>query len=145
MSVPPEPLPLEPRPLPLASLPSSAPWSSLPGGTRVVAGAFAASGLVHLVRPTVFAPLIPPQLGDPAPWVLGSGVAELVCAAGLLTRQPWAPAATTATLAVVWVGNLQMALDVQRSRRPGWQKAAAWARMPLQLPLLSWAWTSPTR
>ncbi|MCU0302081.1 MAG: hypothetical protein MUF35_10855, partial [Candidatus Nanopelagicales bacterium] len=79
------------------------------------------------------------------PWVLGSGVAELVCAAGLLTRQPWAPAATTATLAVVWVGNLQMALDVQRSRRPGWQKAAAWARMPLQLPLLSWAWTSPTR
>jgi uncharacterized membrane protein len=119
---------------------------SLPRGTWVVAGAFATSGVVHLVRPSVFEPLIPPQLGDPTPWVLGSGVAELACAAGLLSRQRWAPAATTATLAVVWIGNLQMALDVQRSpRRPAWQKAAAWTRLPMQLPLIHWAWTSPTR
>jgi hypothetical protein len=31
-----------------------------------------------------------------------------------------------------------MALDVQRDRRrPAWQKAAAWARVPLQLPLVA--------
>lgn len=106
-------------------------------------GAFAVSGTVHMVRPEVFEPLIPSQLGQPRPWVLGSGVAELACAAGLASRQPWAPAATTATLAVIWLGNLQMAVDLQRSRRPGWQKVAAWARMPLQLPLMRWAWTSP--
>lgn len=106
-------------------------------------GAFAVSGTVHMVRPEVFEPLIPSQLGQPRPWVLGSGVAELACAAGLASRQPWAPAATTATLAVIWLGNLQMAVDLQRSRRPGWQKVAGWARMPLQLPLMRWAWTSP--
>lgn len=118
---------------------------TLPVGTRIVIGAFTVSGVVHLVRPAVFAPLIPPRLGDPGPWVLGSGVAELVCAAGLVTRQSWAPAVTTATLAVVWVGNLQMALDLQRSGRPAWQKAAAWARLPVQVPLMRAAWQSPRR
>ena len=115
----------------------------LPVGTRIVIGAFTVSGVAHLARPALFAPLIPRQLGDPAPWVLGSGVAELVCAAGLVTRAPWAPAVTTGTLAVVWIGNLKMAVDVQRSRRPTWQKIAAWARLPVQLPLMRAAWGSP--
>lgn len=117
---------------------------STPVGTKVVIGAFTLSGVVHLVRPQVFEPLIPERLGQPRPWVVGSGVLELVCAAGLATRQRWAPALTTATLAGIWVGNLQMALDVQRSRRPAWQKAAVWARMPLQVPMMKAAWTSPT-
>jgi uncharacterized membrane protein len=118
---------------------------TLPVGTRIVIGAFTVSGIVHLVRPAVFVPLIPAELGEPAPWVLGSGVAELACAAGLATRARWAPAATTATLAIVLVGNLQMAIDLQRSRRPAWQKAAAWARLPVQVPLMWAAWQSPRR
>lgn len=97
------------------------------------------------MRPQVFEPLIPEQLGSARAWVVGSGVAELVCAAGLASGQRWAPAATTATLAVVAVGNLKMALDVQRSRRPAWQKAAVWARLPLQVPMMKAAWSSPTR
>lgn len=117
----------------------------LPLGTKVVAGAFATSGVVHMVRPQVFDPLIPRQLGNRRAWVYGSGVAELACAAGLLTGQRWAPAVTTATLAVVWVGNAKMAVDVQRSSRPAWFKAAVWARMPLQVPLMRWAWNSPVR
>ncbi len=114
-------------------------------GAKAVVGAFTLSGVVHMVRPQVFEPLIPRQLGNPRPWVYGSGVAELACAAGLATRQKWAPAATTATLAVVLVGNVQMALDMQRSRRPGWQKAAAWARVPMQIPMMRAAWNAPTR
>ena len=116
---------------------------TLPIGTRIIIGAFTVSGVAHLVRPALFEPLIPRQLGDPAPWVRGSGVAELACAAGLATRAPWAAAVTTATLAVVWIGNLQMAVDVQRSRRPTWQKVAAWARLPVQVPLMKAAWESP--
>ena len=117
----------------------------LPVGTKAVAGAFATSGIVHMVRPQVFEPLIPAQLGNRRAWVYGSGVAELACAAGLLTGQRWAPAATTAVLAGVWVGNLKMAVDVQRSRRPVWFKAAVWARLPLQVPMMRAAWNSPTR
>lgn len=93
----------------------------------------------------MFYPLIPRTFGDPHPWVLGSGIAELACAAGLLTRRRWAPPATTLTLAVIWVGNWQYAIAVQRSSHtPWWLKAAAWARLPLQAPLLVWAWRSPT-
>ena len=118
---------------------------TLPVGTKTVIGAFALSGVVHLVKPQVFEPMIPERLGAPRRWVYASGALELACAAGLATRQRWAPAVTTATLAGIWVGNLQMALDVQHSRRPAWQKAAVWARVPLQVPMMKAAWTSPTR
>ena len=118
----------------------------LPWGTRIVAGAFLTSGVVHLVRPQVFRTLIPRWLGDPKPWVLGSGAAELVCAAGLLARQRWAPGATAATLTVIWVGNAKMAIDIQQDPdSSALAKAAAWLRMPLQIPLIVWAWRSPRR
>jgi uncharacterized membrane protein len=111
-----------------------------------VIGAFAASGTLHLVRPSTFSAMIPPALGDPQPWVVGSGVVELLCAAGLAARRPWAPRATAATLAVVWVGNLEMARRLQgSSSAPPLAKAAAWARLPLQVPLIVWALRSPTR
>lgn len=100
-------------------------------------GAFTVSGVLHLAKPTVFEPLIPPSLGDPRPWVLGSGVAELACAAGLATDQAWAPAATAATLAGVWVGNWYMAIAWQRSDRPALAKGAAWVRVPLQVPMIA--------
>ena len=111
---------------------------SLPMGTKLVVGSFAASGVVHLVAPQVFEPLIPRALGAPRPWVCVSGLAELGCAAGLVMRQRWAPAATAATLGVIWVGNWAMAVQWQRSpRRTAIQRATAWARLPLQLPQLS--------
>jgi uncharacterized membrane protein len=103
------------------------------------------SAVVHLARPQVFEPLIPRVLGEPRPWVVGSGLVELACAAGLLTGQRWAPAAATATLATIWVGNLQMAVDLQSSQRPTWHKAAGWARLPLQIPMMRAAWRSPVR
>lgn len=117
----------------------------LPLGTKLVAGSFTLSGVLHLVKPQVFEQLIPPVLGPPRAWVVGSGVVELVCAAGLVTGQRWAPAATAVTLAGLAVGNVQMALDFQRSRRPAWQKAAVWARIPLQVPMIRAAWNSPTQ
>ncbi len=96
------------------------------------------------MRPEVFEPLIPAALGAPRAWVYASGAVELACAGGLASRQAWAPPAAAATLAAIWVGNWEMARRYQRSkRRPGWQKAAAWARLPLQVPLVVWAWRSP--
>lgn len=117
----------------------------LPWQTKVLIGGFALSGLIHLVKPTVFAPLIPRRLGEAEPWVYGTGVAELVCAGGLATRSRWAPTATTATLAVVWVGNWQMAWTTQRSQKTSTtQKVLTWARIPVQVPMMLWAWRSPT-
>ena len=124
----------------------SADTASLPRGTRILIASFGSSGLLHLVRPAVFRDLVPKWLGNPAPWIVGSGLAELICSVGLLTRRKWAPTATAVTLAIIWVGNGEMALRLHRDPRASkiW-RTAAWVRLPLQLPLIYWAWTSPTR
>lgn len=111
---------------------------SLPLTAKVVTGAFAVSGVVHLVKPEVFEPLIPEQLpGTKRAWVTWSGVAELACAAGLVvpaTRRP-AALASAALLAGVFPGNVKMALDAQRSPNPV-VKGGTLARLPLQWPMI---------
>jgi len=104
-----------------------------------VIGLFAVSGVAHLVRPRVFYSLMPPRLPSRDLVIYASGAAELVCAVGLLTRQPWAPKASAALLVAVWPGNLEYATRVTRKR--GIRSKAAiigWARMPLQVPMV-WA------
>jgi uncharacterized membrane protein len=80
--------------------------------------------------------------------VLVSGVAELVCAAGLLvpaTRRP-AGVADAVLLAAVYPANVQMAVDgvrgVRRARTPAGVARAVvtLARLPLQWTLARWAW-----
>lgn len=118
----------------------------LPVGTKVVAGAFAVSGVAHLIHPEVFEPLMPDFVPGHRTMIYASGAVELACLAGLVTRRSWAPMATTATLAAIWAGNWTMAFRWQRSsRRTPVQKAMGWARVPLQLPLMYWAWNSPIR
>jgi uncharacterized membrane protein len=104
---------------------------------RTVAALFTVSGVVHLVRPSVFTSLIPEALPAPTALVYASGVAELACAYGLLTRRRWAGPASAALLLAVWPGNLQMAIDATSEH--GWdspEAAATWLRMPLQVPLI---------
>ena len=51
---------------------------SVPLTAKAVTGAFVVSGVIHLVKPEVFEPLVPEQLpGTRRQWVLWSGVAEL--------------------------------------------------------------------
>lgn len=117
----------------------------LPYGTKIVAGSFVISGVVHFAAPQVFGPLVPRELGDYRPWVYASGGVELVCAAGLVTRQNWAPVATAVTLAGLTIGNAQMLRLWHKQERPKWQQAIAAARLPLQVPLIKWALESPTK
>src|SRR6478752_2365687 len=104
---------------------------------RTVAALFTLSGTIHLVRPSVFTPLIPDFLPAPTAVVYASGVAELVCAYGLFTRRRWAGPASVALLLAVWPGNLQMAIDATNDHGlDSPQALGAWVRMPLQLPLM---------
>jgi len=107
----------------------------------VVVGAFLVSGTTHLVRPEVFEPLMPDWVPAHREVILASGVAEIACAVGMLlppTRR-LAGLASAALLVGVFPGNVTMALDVQRGRSTPF-KAAAWARLPLQLPMIRGAW-----
>jgi uncharacterized membrane protein len=68
-----------------------------------------------------------------------SGVAELVCAAGLLARARWAGPASTILLVAVFPGNVAYAIRVTADpASTSWLVAAAWLRLPLQVPLI-WA------
>jgi uncharacterized membrane protein len=116
--------------------------------TRRIAGLallFAASGTTHLVRPQVFEPIVPRALPERRTLVYASGVAELVCAAGLLAPATRAAAGwgSAAVLVGVFPANVQMTLTAWNRwrRRPVDRGRAAMlagtaARLPLQWPLV---------
>ena len=135
---------------PGASGPGGAP-GPLGVGAGIVAAAFALSGTVHLVRPSVFEPMVPDLLPGATELVLVSGVAELLCAAGLVwprTRLLAGPA-SAALLVAVFPANVSMAVDAWQGYRSG-EDSAGWlagtvVRLPLQLPLIWWAWRAGRR
>ena len=105
----------------------------------LLAALFGASGTLHIVRPEIFLPLVPAPLPAPEAIILASGVAELACAAGLLARAPWAAPASALLLVAIFPGNIWFALDVSMDAGASpLLVAAAWARLPLQAPLI-WA------
>lgn len=102
----------------------------------LIAG-FLTSGTVHLVKPGVWEPLMPDWVPAHREVILYSGVAEILCAAGMAlpaTRRlaGWASAAL---LAGVYVGNVKMALDAAKGTNVP-LKVAAYGRLPLQFPMI---------
>lgn len=117
---------------------------SLPVGSKILVTVFILSGVGHLINPEIFLSLIPPFLPAPYFWIYASGVLELICAVGLLLRLQWAPLATAALLLIVWVGNWWAAIDLTTQ---GFSAGviATWVRVPLQIPLIIWAYRSPVK
>ncbi|WP_055490928.1 hypothetical protein [Streptomyces sp. TP-A0356] len=106
----------------------------------LLGGLLAAAGVGHFVAPRRFDPLIPRALpGKPRTWTYASGAAELALAAGVaLPRTRRAAARAAAAFFVgVFPANVQMAVDWRH--RPAPLRAAALARLPLQVPLVLWA------
>jgi uncharacterized membrane protein len=102
----------------------------------------AASGALHLVRPQVYEPLIPRRLGRARAWVLWSGVAEILCAAGLLSPRTRRTAGlvSAALLVVVFPGNVTHAVKALSSPRTSRTvRVATLVRLPVQAPLVAWA------
>jgi uncharacterized membrane protein len=104
-----------------------------------LAALFGASGVLHLVRPDLYGALIPRVLPAPGAIIAVSGIAELVCAVGLVSGRRWAGPASALLLLAVWPGNISFALDAAgdpTATQP--MIALAWLRLPLQIPLI-WA------
>lgn len=104
---------------------------------RALAVILVGSGVIHLVRPQTYEPIMPRWVPAHREVVLASGVVELLCAAGLLhprTRRTagWASAAL---LVGVYPANLTMAGDALAGDDRRFQ-AVALGRLPLQLPLV---------
>lgn len=98
---------------------------------------FVVSGTVHLLRPQLYEPIMPRWVPRHREVIYGSGVAELVLAAAMVhprTRR-LAGYASAALLVGVFPAHVQMAQDAMRTSRTGF-KAAAFARMPMQVPMI---------
>jgi len=98
------------------------------------------AGVMHFVRPEFFDAIVPHKLPfSPRVWTYVSGVAELSCAAAV--ARPATRRAGGLASAFVFVGvfpaNIQMAVDWRE--RPARDRAAAYGRLLLQLPLVVWA------
>jgi uncharacterized membrane protein len=107
---------------------------------NLLAMLFGASGVVHLLSPRTFEPLIPSWLGHPRAIVYTSGIAELVCSGGLARRTSWGRRASVLLLLGVFPGNIQLAVTESRRSpgRCGLRQVLAIGRLPLQLALV-WA------
>ncbi|PPF43200.1 DoxX family protein [Pseudoclavibacter sp. AY1F1] len=114
---------------------------------------FAVSGVIHLVKPAVFEPIIPKPLRNRGrELVVASGLAELVCAAGLLrpSTRPAAGLMSAAVLLAVWPANAQMSVDLgrralrKRTARSMVAFVVSVARLPLQIPLVKAALRAST-
>ncbi|WP_370248720.1 hypothetical protein [Nocardioides sp.] len=113
---------------------------SAPRSVTALAGIFAVAGVVHLVKPELYEPLMPSWVPAHREVILGSGVAELALAAGLAAPRTRRLAGwgSVALLVGVYPGNVQMAVDAVKGDNPAFT-AAALARLPLQWPLIRMA------
>ena len=103
-----------------------------------LAGLLTFTGTAHLVRPHTFDPALPDWLpGSKRAWALGSGVAELACAAlvAVPATRRFGGRATAALFVAVFPGNVHMATNARTPRA----RAVTLARLPLQVPLVLWA------
>ena len=109
----------------------------LPWDAKFVVGIFAVSGVLHLARPETYEPLMPAFVPRHREVIYASGVAELLCAAGLLNPRTRRVAgyASAVLLVVVFPGNVKMADDARRSRSTRF-KTIAYARLPMQWPMI---------
>ena len=102
------------------------------------------AGLAHFAFPKPYERIVPEGVGNPTFWVHASGVAEIACAAlvaGRRTRRfgAWA---TVVVLLAVFPANVKMAVDGGIVGRPFplGSPVVAWGRLPVQAPLVIWAW-----
>lgn len=105
----------------------------------LLAAFLAGAGTTHFTKPRFYDQMVPRELPGPARvWTYASGAAELAVAAAVVnprTRRKGGLAAALLFLAV-FPGNLQMARDAEGVRN----QVLTYGRLPLQLPLVRWAW-----
>jgi uncharacterized membrane protein len=118
----------------------------MPSSAAGLALLLATAGTTHFLAPRPYDAIVPRSLpGTPRAWTYASGAAELAVAAAVAvpcTRRAGALAAA-ALFVAVFPANVKMARDWRH--RPPAYRAAAYARLPLQAPLVWWALRVATR
>ena len=102
------------------------------------------AGLAHFAFPRAYQRIVPRLVGHPEFWVRWSGVTEIACAGLLVDRRTRRVGAlgTIGLLLAVFPANVTMALDggIPGQPFPLRSPVVAWVRLPLQVPMVIWAW-----
>ena len=111
-----------------------------PRSPKALAIFLASAGMSHFLVPEQYDAIVPKSLpGKARTYTVVSGLVEFGVAAAVAhprTRKLGGRLAALLFIAI-FPANVQMALDWRR--RPLPYRAAAWARLPLQIPLVLWA------
>ena len=112
-------------------------------GQVTLAVLFIGAGILHFLVPEPYLKIMPPSLPQPLALLYISGLAEIAGGFGLLFQ--WTRRAAAWGLVVLLVAvspaNIHMAAaHVYFPGIPG-ESWAQWLRVPLQIPLIYWAWT----
>jgi uncharacterized membrane protein len=106
----------------------------------LLAGLLATAGATHFLLPKPYDAIVPKSLpGSPRTWTQASGIAEFAVAAAVAipaTRRTGGLLAA-GLFTAVFPANVKMAYDWRG--RPAPYKAAAYGRLPVQVPLVLWA------
>lgn len=111
-------------------------------GRNILAGFFMVAGSLHFLFPAPYWQMMPPFLPWPRTLVSISGAAEIAGGVGLLWLSCRRAAAYGLVLLLIAVfpANIYMAVaHVPFSGLLG-QSWFQWLRLPLQIPLILWAW-----
>ncbi|QRY61609.1 hypothetical protein JVX90_14460 [Gordonia sp. PDNC005] len=105
--------------------------------TRVLSAILLVPGVLHFLAPKPFDEIVPDEVpGDKRMWTYASGVAEVGLGAAVLiprTRRTAAGLAAALFIAVFPANVNMIRLWVDKSAL---MKSIAWARLPLQIPLI---------
>ncbi len=122
------------------------------GAPWLVTAIFGVAGLLHFLRPRLYAQVMPPWVPATGPLgrhalVLASGAFEILGALGVV----YAPTRAAAgwglilLLAAVFPANVEMLAAARRTKAKGWVQALFVARLPMQLALMWWVWMAAIR
>ncbi len=116
-------------------------------GRFLLAAFFIVAGILHFLFPEPYIRMVPPLVPCPRAMVWVSGAAEIMGGIGLVLPGWRRPAAWGLVLLLIAVfpANLYMAVaHLQFAGLLGTgllgKSWAQWLRLPLQLPLIYWAW-----
>jgi uncharacterized membrane protein len=114
-------------------------------GLAAMGGLYMVAGMGHFLVTRAYERVMPAYLPAHHTLVLVSGVAEIAGGLGVLVPQTRRAAAwgLVLLLLAVWPANLWMAQHPGLT--PGVPVWALWVRLPLQVPLVWWAWVYTRR
>ena len=111
-------------------------------GLLALAVFFVVAGIGHFTNPEFYVSIIPTYLPSPRELVFVSGIFEITGGIAVLvpSARRWAGLALVALLVAVFPANLHMALNPDAFLSGGASLWMLYARLPLQLVLMAWAY-----